>query len=246
MPKRNFLLPAAVIGLIGFIGMFIYMSIGIGIFDPDREGHLDPGGNRRQSVEQALNRILPASVESTNDPGLETAAEKLTAEPYIVWVWMMDTDGMLTIVRGGPAHAGDAVRELSLYEEDIILALEPGLLTTETELELRLAAAMRREGEHNDIYRHLVRSIPGSDGEKAAFFGVAYEATDTAPSTADIAFLVLGAAGFLVYWLGLPLWVVLDSRAGGGGRASVLWGLFVLVANAAGLLAYLLVRHRSP
>ncbi len=113
------------------------------------------------------------------------------------------------------------------------------------ELELRLAAALRREGEHNDIYRHMVRSIPGPDGETAAYIGVAYEAVDTTPGTADIIFLLLGGAGFLVYWLGLPLWVTLDSRAGGGGRAAVLWGMFVLVANAAGLLAYLLVRHRS-
>lgn len=48
MLKRNLPLPAAGIGLAGFIGMFIYPSIGIGTFDPDREGHLDPGGVRRQ------------------------------------------------------------------------------------------------------------------------------------------------------------------------------------------------------
>ncbi|MGB7539168.1 MAG: hypothetical protein WBM17_11575 [Anaerolineales bacterium] len=246
MPKRNLILPAAVFGLAGFIGMFIYVSIGIGTFDPDREGHLDPGGVRRQSVEQSLLKILPSSAASMEDPGLETAANQLASEPYIAWVWVTNPEGKLTFVHGGPAHSGDSVRELSLYEEDIIMALEPALRTKDAELELRLAAALRREGEHNDIYRHLVRSIPGPDGETAAFIGIAYEAADTAPGAADIALLIFGVAGFLVYWLGLPLWVALDSRAGGGGRSSILWGLFVLVANAAGLLAYLLVRHRNP
>jgi hypothetical protein len=40
--------------------------------------------------------------------------------------------------------------------------------------------------------------------------------------------------------------VTLDSRAGGGGRAIVLWGLFVVVTNVAGLIAYLLIRQRNP
>jgi hypothetical protein len=245
MPKRNWILPAAVAGLALCIGMFIYVSIGIGFFDPDREGHLDPAGIYRQSVEQSLGKKLPASAKSADDSMLKTAADQLAAEPHIVWVWAMDPNGILSYVHGGPARAGDSVRDLSAYEEDIILAVEPARRSSSVELELRLAAALRREGEHNDIYRHMVRSIPGPDGETAAYIGVAYEAVDTAPGTADIIILLLGGAGFLVYWLGLPLWVTLDSRAGGGGRAAVLWGMFVLVANAAGLLAYLLVRHRS-
>ena len=245
MPKRNLLLLAAVAGLGAFLCMFAGLSIGIGIFDPAREAGMDPVGTRRQAVERSLAAILPAEAESAGAETLNDAVEKLTAEQYIAWVWVMDLEGSISIVRGGPAKAGDSVRELSAYEEDLILALEPALLTPEVEMELRLAAALRREGEHNDIFRHLVRSIPGPDGKAEAFVGITYEAVDTTPGITDIAFLILGAVGFLFYWLGLPLWVFLDSRAGGMGRTSILWGLFVLVANVAGLLAYLLVRHRS-
>lgn len=245
MPKRNWILFAALAGLAGFICMIMVFSIGIGIADPNRATGMDPDGTRRRSVEQSLNAILTAGVESAGDPDLAAAAEKLTAQQYIAWVWLMDPDGTISYVHNGPAHAGDSVRDHSAYEEDLILAVEPALLSPDVEMELRLAAALRREGEHNDIFGHLVRSIPGPDGKAAAFIGITYEAVDTAPAATDIAFLVLGAIGFLFYWLGLPLWVVTDARTGGTWRSAILWGMFVLVANAAGLLAYLLVKHRS-
>jgi hypothetical protein len=245
MPKRNFLLLAAVAGLAGFICVFAILSIGIGIFDPDHAAKMDPGGTRRESVEQSLAEILPGEIDSAQAPELAAAAEKLAREPLIAWVWVVDPQGQIVLANNGPVKTGDNIRELSTYEEDLILAMDPNLLSPAAEMELRLAIALRREGEHNDIYRHLVRSIPGPDGAAAAFVGITYEAVDTAPGITDIACLILGAIGLLVYWLGLPLWVLFDSHHGGGWRTAILWGLFVLVANVAGLLAYLLVRHRS-
>ncbi len=243
MPKRNLLLLAAVAGLAAFLCMVVGFSVGIQ-FRHSGQSTAD-AEVRRQSVEESSIAILPAEAASASSPELVNAIERLNAEKFIVWVWVIDPNGEIRFSESGPAEVGDNVYDLSRYEEDLISAVEPERIDPVTELELRLAMALRREGEHNDIYGHLVRSIPGPDGEPAAFVGITYESVDAAPGILDVVFLVLGAAGFGVYWLGLPLWTALDARAGGMGRAAVLWGLFVLVANAAGLLAYLLVRHRS-
>ena len=243
MGKRNLLLLAAVAGLAGFLCMVMGFSAGMQFRDSVRRAEED--ADRRESVDASLKAVLPAAVASVDSPELAGAVEKLTTEKYVVWVWVVDPKGDIRFTYNGPVEVGENVYDLSKYEEDVILAVEPRQLDPLTELELRLAIALRREGEHNDIYGHLVRYIPDPDGQPAAIVGVTYESTDTAPGVLDIVFVVLGAIGFGLYWLGLPLWTFLDARASGVGRGAVLWGLFVLVANAAGLLAYLLVRHRS-
>jgi hypothetical protein len=245
MPKRNLVLLAAVVGLAAFLCMMMGFSIGLGF------GRADGGISteemaRRRSVAESMQTILPAGVESADSPELAEAVERLHAEDLIAWVWVVDPRGDIRQAWNGPAQMGESVYYLSKYEEDLIFAVEPQRLDPVTELELRLAMALRREGEHNDMYGHMVRAIPGPDGEPAAFVGVTFEAVDTTPGFRDVLFLIVGAVGFAMYWLGLPLWTVVDARAGGLGRSALLWGLFVLVANAAGLTAYLLVRHRNP
>jgi hypothetical protein len=242
MSKRNLVLVAAVVGLAAFLCMVVDFTVAMNF---NNAGPFMDEAAHRESVERSLDAVLPAEVESADSPDLADAADRLSAEKYIVWVWVTDPEGVILLSHNGPAEAGDDVQTLSQYEEDLILAVEPQRLDPVTELELRLAMALRREGEHNDIYGHLVRSVPGPDGRPAAFVGVTYELTDSTPGALDIVFLVLGAAGILTYWLGLPLWVFLDERAAGGARNAALWGLFVLIANAGGLLAYLLVKHRG-
>jgi hypothetical protein len=244
MPKRNVVLIVAVSGLAAFLCMMIGFSVGLG-FGRTGGGITTEEMARRQSVGDLMDAILPAEVESADSQEPVEAVERLREEELIVWVWVVDPNGDILLTRNGPAQTGENIYYMSKYEEDLIFAVEPGRLDPVTELELRLAMALRREGEHNDIYGHMVRAIPGPDGEVAALVGVTFEAVDTTPGVRDILFLVLGSIGFALYWLGLPLWTVIDARAGGLGRSAWLWGMFVLVANAAGLLAYLLVRHRS-
>lgn len=245
MPKRNVVLVVAVSGLAAFLCMMVGFSVGLG-FARAGAGITTEQMARRQSAEELMDAILPAEVEAADSQELAEAVERLREEKLIAWVWVVDPNGDILLARNGPAQTGESIYYLSKYEEDLIFAVEPGRLDPVTELELRLAIALRREGEHNDIYGHMVRALPGPDGEVAAFVGVTFEAVDTTPGVRDILFLVLGTVGFALYWLGLPLWTVVDARAGGLGRSAWLWGMFVLVANAAGLLAYLLVRHRSP
>jgi hypothetical protein len=244
MSKRNLILIAAVAGLAAFLFMLVGFTVGIGFARGTGDISSDEM-DRRKSVEATMQEVLPAETESAGSPELADAVEELKSRQLIVWVWVVDPKGDISLSRNGPAQAGDNVYILSKYEEDLIFAVEPERLDPVTEMELRLTMALRREGEHNDIYGHMVRSIPGPDGDPAAFVGVTFEAVDTTPGVIDVLFIILGAVGMASYWLGLPLWTVLDARAGGLGRGAFLWGLFVLVANAAGLLAYLLVRHRT-
>jgi hypothetical protein len=243
MPKRNLLLLAAVAGLAGFLCMIVGFSVGIQF--RDTLSNVDDKAIRRQSVEESLAAILPAEVASADSPELANAVEGLKTAKYVAWVWVVDPEGAIRLVHNGPAGVGDNIYVLSEYEEDLVDAIDSKHMDPVAELELRLAISLRREGEHNDIYGRLARCIPGPDGKPAVLIGVTYEAVDASPGVLEMAFLVIGAAGFGLYWLGLPLWTFLDARASGSVRAAVLWGLFVLVANAAGLLAYLLVKHRG-
>ncbi|MBN1440787.1 MAG: hypothetical protein JW929_15375 [Anaerolineales bacterium] len=244
MPKRNWILIAAVTGLAAFICMVAGMFLVVGVNASGRDwGAADA---RRQAVENALEAMLPDEVQAADSADLARAMERLKQEEFIVRVWMVDLEGDVRLSLNGPAGPESNVYDLSQYEEDLIFAVEPGQLDPLTELELRLAMALRRESEFNDVYGHVVRSIPGPDGTAAVLVGVTYEAVDPTPKTFDLALALVGTVGFFLFWLGLPFWTFLDARSRGDGRAAVLWGLFVLVANAAGLLAYLLVKRRSP
>jgi hypothetical protein len=243
MPKHNVLLLAAVAGLAGLLCMVAGFSVGMGFRDSQK--NMAVSETRREAVGAFLDETLPAEVESAESPELADAVEKIKTAPYVVWVWVVDPKGEIALAQSGPAEVGDNVYVLSEYEEDVVLAVEPKRMDPVTELELRLAIALRREGEHNDIYGHLVRMVPRPDGQPAVLVGVTFETADSSPQALDVLFVVVGVVGFGLYWLGLPLWTLFDARASGLGRAAYLWGLFVLVANAAGLLAYLLVRHRS-
>jgi hypothetical protein len=110
---------------------------------------------------------------------------------------------------------------------------------------LLAVGARRREGDHNDVFRHLVRAVPDAAGNTAALVVLAYDVNPWVgqPSAGYIAVLLTGLAGFLVYWLALPVWVYLDARA--RAEAAALWGVFVLFTNLVGLIAYLIVIHRA-
>jgi len=205
-------------------------------------------GVTRAGVEGALGRLLPKSVETARDAGLLKGAAQLDKSAYLAATWVVGADGEIVFRRGGPGKVGDRVQDLA--RDDMARALEalPADTLSKTQrLQLLAVGAMRREGEHNDVFRHLVRVVPTAAGAPAALVVLAYDvnpALGAAPDATYLALLLSGVAGFGLYWLGLPLWAALDARA--RGDASLLWGLFVLVTNLVGLVAYLIVIWRPP
>jgi len=237
--KRNWMAAVAVAG--------IAWSVVSGIILNQRRARtLVDTGVTRAAVEEAWRRLLPKSVESARDAGLLKAAAELDKSAYVAATWVVGLDGEIVFQRGGPGKAGDRVQDLA--RDDMAPALEAlvaGTLTGTQRLQLLAVGAMRREGEHNDVFRHLARVVTSATGAPAALVVLAYDvnpAVGAAPDAVYLALLLTGLAGFGIYWLGLPLWAALDARA--RGDAALLWGLFLFFTNLVGLVAYLIVIWR--
>jgi hypothetical protein len=104
---------------------------------------------------------------------------------------------------------------------------------------------MQAEGEHNDVWRHLLREIRGPDDEPVGWIGITFDVSPlvSAPGAAYIAFILVLLLALGAYWLSLPVWVWLDARS--RGERAWVWGVFVLLGNLVALLAYILARRPS-
>ncbi len=239
--KRNWIAAVAAAGVAWSVASGIVLTL-------RRSRILVDTGVTRISVEEALGRWLPKSVETASDARLLKAAAEVDKSAYVAATWVVGPGGEIVFQHGGPGKAGDRVQDLARDDmAPAIDALAAGTLSEPQRLQLLAVAAMRREGEHNDVFRHLVRVVPNRAGALAALVVLAYDvspALGAAPDAAYLALLFSALAGFGAYWLGLPLWVALDARS--RGDAALLWGLFVFFTNLVGLLAYLLVLRRPP
>jgi hypothetical protein len=200
----------------------------------------------RESVARSWADVAPASISSSADAALAQAARRMETAPYVAWVWVLDGVGTILSAQGGPAQAGDTLAQLDSNESDLIQAVDSSQLSEHARLELQIAVAIRREGEHNDVFRHMVRAVAGPDGSPVAYVAFAFDASPTLSAGVPPALqagLLLIAAGFFLYWICLPAWAFLDARV--RGEREALWGLFILLTNLAGFLAYLLVTRRK-
>jgi hypothetical protein len=210
---------------------------------------IDSPENRR-SVEQALAAIDTMRPASPDDAALRRALDEMLAQPHVATIWLLGPDGRILLSRGATAAStpvGSTVEELATNDARRLLdALPPGALTGEQSTWLLAASAFRREGTHNDVYRHLLRPIAGTDGSPVAIVGVAYDHSAWSPGVGWKAGVLLSGLSLLLYWLSLPLWVLLDAQERGERAAA--WAVFVLFGNLVALIAYLLARSpaREP
>lgn len=201
----------------------------------------------RASVEQTLAAIEAMHPASPDDAAFRRALDDSLTQPHIATMWLLAPNGRVILAQGATAAStpeGSTIEELADNDARRILdALPPGALTGEQSTWMLAASALRREGSHNDIYRHLVRPITGADGSAVAIVGVAYSHSAWTPGMGWIAGVALAALSLLFYWLSLPLWVLLDAQE--CGESAVPWAVFVLFGNFIALIAYLLVRNPS-
>lgn len=232
--KRRWVAIASVVGIVVVV-VTIVLS-----YWQRREVITDTGDTRR-AVENSLEQVVPKTVESASSQHLISAARDLKNERYIASVWIVNEKGKIIYKWRGPGRRGQNVRTLARGDMNRVLqTLQPHTISTSQQLELLTAAAIRSEGEHNDVFRHLVRPVPNNKGENIAFIALAYDVSPKVgnPGFLNIALTLVVMLGFAVYWLGLSLWVYLDARA--RGEVAALWGLLVLLTNLVGLLAYLI------
>ena len=236
MPKNkyNALILAAVAGLMLVIGLLI-ASTG------QREAMLLESAQTRQSVEQSFDRIMPETIESVQDEALLSAARSLAGAEYVARLWVVDNAGRIVFHDRGPGHIGDDVRQVAGRDgRSLVAALSADEFSGPQAVQMYTAAALMAEGDHNDVYRPLVRPLFSGQGRMVGAVGISYEVSPAVgtPSVNDMARTAFFLLGLAAYWLALPLWTLLDARQ--RGEPAVLWSIFVLVANLVGLIAYLI------
>jgi hypothetical protein len=194
-------------------------------------------GQTRRAVEQSADRLLPTTADSATDPQLRAAAAELAQQPYVARLWLVDPGGRILLSRNSPGREGESVHELAPEDFTAVLRGAPNAaLTASQRTQLAAMAAQRRDSDHNDIFKPLLRVVRTPAGTDAAFVALCYLVN---PESGGAAPLVLAAAaGLAIYWIGLAGWVFLDARARRENAA--LWALLVFFTNLVGTLAYLL------
>lgn len=208
-----------------------------------RQASLIDTGETRHSVEASLEAILASQPSSVEDAAFQEALTRLEDEPYVAVVWLFTPQGQ--ILQGNLAFFEGNVDISATDETKRILAAQPeGFLSAEQRTALLAASVMQAEGEHNDVFRHLLREVRSSAGDVVAYVGVTYDVNPTIsafPGALWVSLMVGFLLGLAVYWLSLPTWVWLDARA--RGERAWVWATFVLVGNLVALVTYILARR---
>ena len=220
----------------------------------ERQVMLTDTGETRAVVQAALVQIglpdIPLGNKSSDLELVVGATKRLQQTPYVAAVWTFAADGRIVYAAGSTAASaasGTAEEHATDETRRLLASLPADSLSADQRLAILAASTIQAEGEHNDIYRHLVREVRGAGGSLVALVGVAYDvspAAGAAPTAGWIASMLGLLVALGAYWLSLPLWVLLDARDRGE-RAPV-WAAFVFVGNLVALLAYLLARAPAP
>lgn len=216
----------------------------IGIM-PQRQRMLVDSGLTRPAAEAAIDQVLAQPPAALDDADFRQSLEALPGNAYIWSVWLFGLDGQIVFNAGMVPHEGTAAEHATAETRRLLEALPPEALSGEQQTMLLVASAIRSEGEHNDVLRHLVREVRSPDGLLLGWIGVAYD-VGPAMGAVDVGWIAsLLAWLFLmgVYWLSLPLWVWLDARR--RGERAWVWAMFVLIGNLVALMAYLLTRPKA-
>jgi hypothetical protein len=206
---------------------------------------LDTGETRRAVEGQVLQSLVAMHPPSVGDGAFRQAVAQAKKARYVAVVWLFAPNGQ--IVEGTDVAIGHTAEEWATDEMRRVLRVLPeGSLEDDQRLQLLAASAMGREGEHNDVYRHLLRQVHGPDGTLVALLGLTYDVSPSvsAPGLGYKATVLTLLLGLLVYWFSLPAWTWLDARA--RGERAWIWAVFVLLGNLVALTAYLLVRGPHP
>lgn len=233
--NKKWILVISVVGIIAAVSVLIFSGW-------NRSRMLVDTGETRLSVTSSMNQILPQTVKSAEDQSLINAANELEGEPYISSVWVVDRNGKIVLHVKGPGKQGENVKDINRGDMARVLeSIEEGTFSDLQKLQLFTIGAIRSEGEHNDVFRHLVHPINNQDGDVVALIALAYDVNPYVSEPPGITAIILTLViplGIIAYWLGLSLWVFFDSRA--RGESALLWGFFVLITNLVGLIAYLI------
>jgi len=221
----------------GILGILLLVLAIILKPSPNIEGTI----NRTIALDQ-LRHISIDSPENLNSKAFFGYIENALNSSVISTKWLISAEGKIIYANGVMAQStpvNSIIKNLvDAQNRGLIGAVEWNVDSLQMRM-LYVAAAIRSEGEHNDIYGHLVIPLKTSSNELVGFVGVAYTLDDSkSPSRYYYLIIISLIVCFLLYWLLLPLWVYFDCCE--RNNKSVLWALFVLLGNIPAFIAYLI------
>lgn len=222
--------------------------IGFVLISYQRASFLVDTGETRPAVEATVARLQALRPASVDDPALRRAVEETLHAPYVATVWLFAPDGRVVYSAGSAAIRGQgSAGDLATDEARRLLATLPeGALSEQQRTWILTASAIQAEGEHNDVYRHMLRLVHAPDDSVVALLGVAYDVSPAVgePALGWIGGLLIWLLAVGVYWLALPLWVWLDAHE--RGERAWIWAAFVFIGNLVALIAYVLAVRPRP
>jgi hypothetical protein len=194
----------------------------------------------------ALDKLKQIRVESTdiNNKAFFDYLDKTLSCSVIDTKWLISGKGELIYAKGmmaqsTPLHSNAYIRG-DAQSRGLIAAVECNIDSIQKNTML-VAAAIRGEGEHNDIIGHLVIPLKTSSNILAGFVAVAYSLDDLEPPFENYYIIIIALIiCFFLYWLSLPLWVYCDCRE--NNNKYILWTIFVVIGNLPAYIAYLISR----
>lgn len=197
----------------------------------------------RKIASDKLKEIKIESRKTLNSKTFTDYLNKTLDSSVINTKWLINENGEIIFANG--MMAASTPENTSIYNLadnqslGLIKAVEENI-DSQQKLLLYVAAAIRNEGDHNDMIGHIVMPLHTSSDELVGFVGVAYDLDNTAQPLqfyiVDIALMI----SFLVYWFSFPLWVYFDGHK--RDNKYILWTLFVLVGNLPAYIAYLITK----
>ena len=208
---------------------------------------LQESNETRQAAVAVIERFQEIRAISIQDPGLYELAVSAVQLPYIATLWLISPEGEIVHSVGSTAMQGTIEERVSKELNALLNVLPVGELSGEQVFMLSAASAIRSEGEHNDVYRHMVQPIHTGNGSLIGLIAVAYDVSPGIRMIPGIWQQVSLVALLLcvgVYWISLAFWTFLDARR--RGERAWIWAVFVMMGNLMALLAYFLVRVPQP
>ncbi len=227
---------------LAIVGALIALTC-FGVISQQRKQALIDTGETRISVEATLTKLRALHPANPHEPSFIQAVERAAHARYVAYIWLFGTDGRVIFTNARFAGNGNVVQQATAETARLLDTLPPDLLNPTQRMQLLVASAIQREGEHNDVFRHLVRPLQGRDGSQIGLLGVTYDVNPGISKSPPLSYktrLLAIPMGFLIYWLALPLWVYLDARE--RGDRGWVWAMFVLIGNVVAIMSYILSR----
>jgi hypothetical protein len=212
------------------------------IFKPSQ--NIENTVNRKIALDK-LKQIRAESADNLNSKAFFDYFDKTLSCSVISTKWLVSERGEVIYAKGVMAASTPLNSNIySLVDSQnrgLIDAIECNVDSVQKRI-MFVAASIRREGDHNDIYGHLVMPLKTSSNVLIGFVGVAYSLDDSKPHIQNYVISIALIICFLLYWLSLPLWVYFDCRE--KNNKYILWTIFVFLGNIPALIAYLISNRK--